>query len=87
MTTIEAAVIKEQDVMFAVVAVKPFVFNSQNCLDDARSAFQRYFPGMPIVLMKQDHRGLPEYQGRTDIVTFLSHVHPGNIPWKRFNFN
>ena len=87
MTTIEAAVIKEQGVMFAVVPVKPFVFNSKNCLDDARMTFQRYFPGIPIILMRQDYQGTPEYHGRTDIVTFLSHVHFGNIPWKRYHFN
>lgn len=83
----EGAVIKEQGVTFAIVIVKPQVLNSTVSSDQFRSSFQGVFPGVPIVLMAQDHRGTPTYQGRRDIVQFLSNIHPSQIPWKRYNYS
>ena len=85
--TFEGAVIKEQDVSFAIVVVKEHVLNSSSECNNVRKGFQTIFPGMPIVLMAQNNRGIPRYQGRTDIVNFLANVHPSRIPWKRYNYN
>lgn len=85
--TFEGAVIKEQGVSFAIVVVKEHVLNSSSECNNARSGFQTIFPGMPVVLMAQNSRGVPRYQGRTDIVNFLAKVHPSRIPWKRYNYN
>lgn len=79
----DAAVIKEQGVIFAVVAVKPFVLNSSS-RETTRSEFSRLLGNIPTILMAQNSRGIPTYHGRRDIVNFLSHVHPSRIPWKRF---
>lgn len=84
---IEGAIIKEQGVTFAIVIVKRHIINNGLECDEARDAFRRYFPGMPIILMAQDHNGRPTYQGRRDIVAFLANVDPSRITWKQYTFN
>lgn len=87
MGKIQGAVIKEQGITFAIVIVKSHVFNSHASREEAIIAFSGFFPGMPIVLMRLDSRGVPEYFGRDDIVNFLSNVHPSHIPWKEYTFS
>lgn len=81
---IDGAVIKEQGVTFAIVVVKPHVIQSTFTANEARQSYAGLFPGMPIILMAQDSKGIPTYQGRNDIVKFLANVHPSMIPWKRY---
>ena len=83
----EGAVIKEQGVTFAIVVVKSYVLNSKVETNKTRSAFQSYFPGVPIILMARDGHSTPTYQGRKDIVHFLSHISPSRIPWKKYTVN
>lgn len=83
---IEAALVKEQGQTFAVVVVKPSVqAGGDQALQDAARSFRPVFPGVPIILMWQDARGLPIYWGRPDIVKFLANLHPGQIPWQRWS--
>lgn len=82
----DGVLLKEQGVTFAIVVVKPHVLNSTMECDNARRSFSPVFPGVPIILMAQNSRGLPTYQGRSDIVRFLSNVDPSRIPWKRYNY-
>lgn len=82
----DGVLLKEQGVTFAIVVVKSHVLNSTMECDNARRSFSPVFPGVPIILMAQNSRGLPTYQGRTDIVRFLSNVDPSRIPWKRYNY-
>lgn len=82
----DGALLKEQGVTFAIVVVKPHVLNSTIECDNARRSFSPAFPSVPIILMAQNSRGVPTYQGRTDIVNFLAKVHPSRIPWKRYNY-
>ncbi|HEY2585133.1 MAG TPA: hypothetical protein VGI81_05150 [Tepidisphaeraceae bacterium] len=84
MVTIDGAVIEELGVTFAIVVVQQHVLNSP---EDARPAFRRYFPGMPIVLAAQDAFGTFEYQGRRDLVEFLASISPDRIPWKQYTFS
>lgn len=67
----DAALVREQGVTFAVVAVKTNAIGSDSSRREAASAFQVHFPGVPIVLMAQDGRGRPTYWGRSDIVRFF----------------
>ncbi|MDO9103673.1 MAG: hypothetical protein Q7U57_01795 [Methylovulum sp.] len=83
---IQGAIVREQGVSFAVVIVKQFVIDSQNEFQKAVTSFSSYFPGMPIVLMAQDNRGVPTYRGRKDIVNFLVNVQVSQIPWKEYTF-
>lgn len=78
--------LKEQGVTFAIVIVKPHVLNSSMECENARRSFTPVFSGVPIILMSQDSTGTPTYQGRPDIVKFLSKVSPSRIPWKRYNY-
>jgi hypothetical protein len=82
--TIEGAVIREQGVTFAVVIVKEYVLNNSFESDRAIQAFQPIFPGLPVVLMAQNHRGVPTYYGRRDISQFMANVSLGRVPWKRY---
>lgn len=83
----EGAVVKEQGVTFAVVIVKQHVIGNQIEAGRTQAAFARYFPGMPVVLMAQDHRGVPTYWGRTDIARFLAGISMSRIPWKKYTVN
>jgi len=83
----DGALIKEQGTSFAIVVVKPYVLTSTSECQQARTGFARYFPGVPIILMAQNSNGVSTYQGRTDIVRFLSRISPSRIPWKTYTAN
>lgn len=83
---IEGAVISEQGQKFAIVIVKEYVLNSTE-KDTVSMEFSKYFPGMPLILMAQNSRGIPTYYGRKDIVAFLAKLHISQIPWKKYTFN
>lgn len=78
---IEAAVVNEQGVDFAVVVVRRAVLQSPSQRDEAVLEFSATFDGLPTVLMAQDSRGTPEYYGRQDIVSFLADVPFEALPW------
>lgn len=82
----DGVLLKEQGVTFAIVIVKAHVLNNSIDCENARRSFTSIFPGVPIILMAQDSRGIPTYQGRTDIVRFLAQVSPSRIPWKRYSY-
>lgn len=82
----QGALIKEQGQTFAIVIVKPQVIQLQSEANNAREAFSTVFPNMPIILMAQNGRGIPTYQGRPDIVKFLASINPGRIPWKEYSY-
>ena len=80
----QCALIKEQGQSFAIVIVKPHVLQSHSSINDARNAFSRFFPGVPIILMAYISNSVPTFQGREDIVRFLVKVPTSTIPWKEF---
>jgi hypothetical protein len=83
----EGAVIKEQGQTFAIVVVKRHVLQNRNEAGNTQHAFGRHFPGMPVVLIAQDARGVPSYFGRRDIVDFLAGVPMSAIPWSEYTVN
>jgi hypothetical protein len=83
----QGAVIREQNVTFAVVVVKKHVIDDRFAADDAICSFQPVFPGLPVVLMAQDHTGRPVYYGRQDISRFLSRVPVQAIPWREYTLH
>lgn len=83
----QGAVIKEQGVTFAVVVVKKNILDFQRQSEEAIASFMPVFPGIPVVLMAQDSRGVPSYRGRRDIVNFLANVHISQIPWSEYTVN
>ncbi|MBQ7705061.1 MAG: hypothetical protein IJT73_06525 [Selenomonadaceae bacterium] len=82
---IQGAVIIEQGVTFAIVAVKQSVTNYTSRIISTRQQLQNFFPNMPIILMSLDSAGTPHYYGRRDIVEFLKTVRLDQIPWKEFH--
>ncbi len=84
---IQGAVIKEQGIEFAIVIVKKHIVDNKFSADKAIEAFSPLFPGLPLVLAAQDHRGQFIYYGRDDISKFLASIHPSRIPWKEYTFS
>ena len=83
----EGAVVQEQGVKFGIVVVQRHVLqNSQEESSMGRFGKQAFGP-MPIVLMVQDHQGVPTYSGRPDIVRSLASTDFTRIPWKKFTTN
>jgi len=80
----EGAVVREQGQTFGIVVVKPQVLQSTSDQATMRDLGVRAFGPMPIVLMGQDSRGVPTYQGRPDIVRFLANILVQQIVWKRY---
>lgn len=87
MSQFEGAVIREQNVTFAVVVVRQAVLESTFEANEAIQSFQHVFPGMPIVLMAQDGRGRPTYYGRRDLSQFMANVPLRRVPWRRYTLN
>lgn len=83
--TIHGAVIIEQGVTFAIVAVRSTVTQYTVRSTRMRRALSVYFPNMPIILMSQDAKGEPHYYGRKDIVDFLKTIRLDQIPWKEYH--
>lgn len=83
----QGAVIKEQGVTFALVIVKKRVLDSYAERDRITLAFQPAFPGVPVVLMAQDSRGVPTYYGRRDIARFMANVPIDAVPWRWYTVN
>ena len=83
----EGAKVTEQGVTFGIVIVKPNVLNNSQEQTGARALGTQVFGPIPIVLMSQDSGGVPTYQGRPDIVQFLSNVFVEQIPWQRYTLS
>ncbi len=83
----EGALIKEQGITFAIVVVKPSIVQNRIQALEAQNGFSTVFPGVPIVLMAQNSKGVPTYYGRKDIVQFLATISISRIPWKEYNYN
>ena len=86
-TQFEGAKITEQGVTFGIVIVQPHVLHSSQEQIGARALGTQAFGSIPIILMAQDSRGVPTYQGRPDIVRFLSNVFVEQIPWQRYTLS
>ena len=81
---IQGAVIIEQGVTFAIVAVNRTVTNYTSRAIRVRNQLAQFFRNMPIILMSQDSNGTPHYYGRRDIVRFLQSIRLDQIPWKEY---
>lgn len=80
------AVIREQGVTFAIIAVKPYLIQNSNEAQKTISGLVPVF-GVPVVLMAQDGWGAPTYYGRKDIAEFMSHVPIEAIPRRQYTIN
>jgi len=83
----QGAKIIEQGVTFAIVIVKSSLLGSQSEANKIIASFQVVFPGIPVILMAQDSRGVPTYYGRKDIARFMANVPITAIPWKEYTID
>jgi hypothetical protein len=81
----DIALVREQGVEFAVVAVRAGAVGPGN--RDSLVASWSAELGRPTVLMSQDGRGRPSFYGRQDIAKFLSNVPVEALPWRRATLN
>lgn len=84
--TLDGAVVREQGVTFAIVVVKQHILANSISASETAASFSHVFPGLPVILMAQDHRGVPTYFGRSDIVRFLANISISRIPWRKYTF-
>ena len=80
----QGALIKEKGVTFGIIIVKAFVLNQPSTSNEMRNFGMRVFGTVPIILMAQNSKGVPTYQGRKDIVEFLSRIPVNAIPWREY---
>jgi hypothetical protein len=83
---IQGAVIREQGLTFAVVAVKPSTLDNKHRATEVSNLFEPIFGNIPVVLMAQKN-GRTEYFGRHDISKFMSRVPLRAIPWREYTIN
>jgi hypothetical protein len=82
----DVAIVREQGVDFAFVAVRRTALNTSN--RESLVATWSAELGVPAALMSQDTRGRPTFYGRTDIAGFLSNVPVAALPpWRRATIN
>jgi hypothetical protein len=78
------ALVREHEVDFAVVCVRPSVMSGpKRERDELATAFSAEL-GVPAVLMIQNSRGTPTYHGRPDLVACLSTVCVERLRWREF---
>jgi hypothetical protein len=80
------ALVKEQNVNFAVVNIKRSVMTGpKSTKDELVTTFSREF-GVPAVLLAQDARGQMEFYGRRDLSQWLANnvIDPSQLPWREF---
>jgi hypothetical protein len=81
MTTLEAALIKEQGVTFVVVAVRDSVIDNISEAERLIGAMSVRFRCPAVLMGAHNHRT----RGRQDLVRFLSHVHISALPWRKWS--
>ncbi len=83
----QGALVKEQGVTFGIIVVKPHVLQNSVSATSMRNLGLQAFGPVPIILMAQNSRGVPTYQGRRDIVQFLAKVPMRAIPWREYTLS
>lgn len=80
----DAAILTEQGVTFVVVIVKEEILENDFSINEARQLFSGFFPMMPVILMAQNRRQEPIYNGREDLVKFLQKIDYMRLPFQQY---
>jgi hypothetical protein len=81
---IKGAILKEQNVKFAVVETTTATLKSQSDMNMIKQKFAPLFGTIPVIFMARNAKGIPVFIGRKDIVDFLSNNDVNKIPWREF---
>lgn len=83
MAQLHAALVREQNVTFAVAIMKDHVLNSPSTADQQIRAVAVALGCPLVVLMGERNRKLRG--NRKDVVDFVSRIDPARLPWKKYN--
>ncbi len=87
MPKFDGAIVKEQGITFAIIVVAPSVLKCfSRYKENVRKSYSRFFPNTHIILMSQDNKGVPTYQGNRNIIKFLLTLDPKRIHWQTFSY-
>lgn len=79
MATWDVALVREQGVSFAIVAVRDSIISNRSEADELVRSWNLHL-SLPVALLgAKQHRSY----GRPDIVRWLRNVHPSQLPWRR----
>lgn len=81
---IKGALIKIQEVPFAIIEVESKILSDDDIAKDFIKKHAFIFPKFPIVLMSYDNKENPIYYGKKEIIELLVTIHPKQIPWKKY---
>ena len=82
---IQGAIIKEQNVKFAIVKVDRSILTSPKEQNKIKTEFANLFGTIPVIFMALDSKSVATYVGRQDIVNYLSYIKSSQIPWREFS--
>ena len=82
MTTLTAALVREQGVTFAVALMKDHVLDNPMLADQQIRAVAAALGCPLVVLMGEGNRRLRG--NRRDVVDFVASIHPSRLPWKEY---
>lgn len=80
---IDAALVREQGVTFAVVLVKESA-NQPGAREQVATGARRLFPGVPVVLASVSAAGRVKYWGRPDLSRFCASLPFQALPWATY---
>lgn len=83
MTQLTAAIVKEQNVTFAVAMMKDHVLNNPATADQQIQAVGAALGCQIVVLMGEGNNKLRG--NRKDVVDFVARIHPSRLPWKKYH--
>jgi hypothetical protein len=83
--TVDGAIINKQGVTFGVLVVDRHELDDRIRRDQCRRSGQRVWGALPIVLMAQDARGAPIYEGPEDLSRFLAALPVAQLPIRRWS--
>lgn len=82
MSQLHAAIVREQNITFAVAMMKDHVLNSPATADEQIQAVASALGCHLVVLMGERNRKLRG--NRKDVVDFVARIHPSRLPWKKY---
>lgn len=83
MAHLHAALVREQNVTFAVAMMKDHVLNNPSTADQQIQAVASALGCSLVVLMGERNRKLRG--NRKDVVDFVSRIDPARLPWKKYS--
>lgn len=83
--TVEGAIINKQGVTFGVLVVDRHELDDRTRRHQCRREGESVWGPMPIVLMAQDARGAPTYEGPEDLSRFVAALPFSQLPIRRWS--